>query len=278
VRPNSSLVLVLVLGCSHRAELDRSAFDEISVLDCPPGVSDLSIDDHGTLWAIPERDHFVLEIPRPGTRVIPHPLDGVAAGLDTEAITWLGPGKFAIGTEGQDEPSASVLFADLHDDGHVVITGGRELSGNELGVTLVANKGVEGTCGRGDSMLAAIESVGRLPDGTRFAPIVHLRDNQEISVSRLRLTSDTGKISALACDAPGGDVWAIERHYGIARLLHFRDGPGDLTPTIVRDLDALTHGTLNLEGLVRLPDGRFAMVNDNQMRTVEGPTELLLLR
>ena len=267
-------VLLLLIACSKH--LERGAFDQITELDSPPGVSDLSIDDRGTLWAIPERDRFVLELH--GATVTPHPLEGVADNIDTEAIAWLAPGRFALGTEGQDEPTASVMFGELRGDGHVVIQTTRPLTDDELGVKLIANQGAEGICGRGDDVLVAIETVGKLADGTRWAPIVHLHGTQIVSVAKLRLTSSTGKISALWCDGPGlTDVWAIERHYAINRLLHFHAGTGELTPKMVLDLDALTHGTLNLEGLVRLPDGRFALINDNQGATVDGPTELLVL-
>ncbi len=266
-------ILLILVACSKH--LERGAFDDIIQLDSPPGVSDLSIDDRGTLWAIPERDRFVLEIERPGNRVIAHPLDGVSDGLDTEAIAWLAPGRFALGTEGQHEATASVLFGELRADSHVVVTGARALTSEELGVELQSNKGVEGMCGRGDDLLVAIETVGKLSDGTRWAPIVHLHGSSLVSVAKLRLTSSTGKISALWCD--GDDVWAIERHYGIARLLHFRAGTGEITPKLALDLDALTHGAVNLEGLARLPDGRFALINDNQGVTVDGPTELLVL-
>ncbi len=259
-------------ACGKHAELDRSAFVEIDVLDSPPGVSDLAIDDRGTLWAIPERDRFVLEIPRPGARVIAHPLVGVADGIDTEAIAWLAPGRFAIGTEGQHTATASVLDAVLQPDGRVTVTAEHPLTG----IALEPNKGAEGICGRAGDVVVAIETVGTLADGTRYAPLVRMHDGQQVAIDRLRLTSETGKIAALACSSPG-DVYAIERHYGISKLLHFADTGGDITPAVVMDLYPLHHGSLNLEGLARLPDGRFAFVNDNQSHTVEGPTELLVL-
>lgn len=267
------LVLLVLTACGKHAALDQAAFDEIDLLDSPPGVSDLTIDDRGTLWAIPERDRVVLEIPRPGAHVIAHPLDGVPAGVDTESLAWLAPGRFAIGTEGQTTATASVLDAELRPDGHVVIIAEHPLEG----IALEPNKGAEGMCGRGDDVLVGIETVGKLADGTRYAPLVRMHAGTIVAVDKLRLTSKTGKVAALACTAPD-DVYAIERHYGVSRLLHFADTGGEITPTIVRDLDALTHGTLNLEGLARLPDGRFAFVNDNQGHTVDGPTELLVLR
>ena len=58
---------LLGAGCDQRDKrpMDRVAadklFDEIK-LDSPPGMSDLSIDDRGVLWAIAERDRHILEI------------------------------------------------------------------------------------------------------------------------------------------------------------------------------------------------------------------------
>ncbi|HEY1557789.1 MAG TPA: esterase-like activity of phytase family protein [Kofleriaceae bacterium] len=272
-------LVVALAACSKPPPPDTSRFEAVPI-DTPPGVSDLSLDDRGMLWAIPERDHFVLEIALPGGAVTRHPLDGVPAGVDTESLTWLGAGRFAIGTEGQDVATASVLYAEQRGD-RVTVT--RELPLHLEGVVAITpNHGAEGLCGRGDDLLVGIESTGKLADGTRFAPLVHLH-GKDTTIARLRLTTATGKVSALACTfaADGSaDVYAIERHYGVSRILHFGlpAQPADITPTVVVDLDAIFHGAFNLEGIARLPDGRFVLVNDNQGRTIVGPTELFFLR
>jgi hypothetical protein len=277
-----ALVVALVIGCSHHSQPpDTSRFDAIE-LASPPGVSDLTIDDRGVLWAIPERDRVVLEIAFPSGKITPHPLDGVPAGLDTESLTWLSPGHFAIGTEGQDEPTASVLYAEARGD-HEVVTGERPLTAAEIGTPLTVNHGAEGLCGKDGDLIVAIESVGKLADGTRWAPLVRLHGGDVASVSKLRLTSQTGKLSAITCTfaADGSaDAYAIERHYAVHRLLHFTvpAAAAEVTPTVVVDLDAIFHGSVNLEGVVRLPDGRFVLVNDNQGNKAEGPTDLFVLR
>jgi len=277
----STRLLVALVACGHAPPPDRSRYETIE-LDSPPGVSDLSLDDRGTLWAIPERDRFVLEIALPSGSVVRHPLDGVPAGLDTESLTWLGPGRFAIGTEGQDAPTASVLYAEARGD-RVAVTSERVLTDDELGVKITVNHGAEAICGRDGDVIVGLESVGKLADGTRFAPLARLRGGA-VATSRLRLTSSTGKISALACTlgVPGGsvDAYAIERHYGVSRILHFTipAAPGEITPTVVVDLDAIFHGAFNFEGLAKLPDGRFVLVNDNQGHHAEGPTDLFFLR
>lgn len=279
------VVVALVLaGCGkhrHHGEIDRekarALWDEIE-LATPPGVSDLSVDDRGVIWAIPERDREIDEITLPDARIVHHPLDGVPAGLDTEGIAWLGDGKFAIGTEGAHAPTASILFAERRDD-HFAVTGTRELTSQELGVELVINHGVEAVCGRAGDLVIGIESVGKLPDGTRWAPIARLQGDK-LTVTRLRLTTSTGKIAALTCTFDGDLVHAlaIERHYGVSRILKFDlpAGAAEVTPQVDLDLGPVLNDTLNVEGIGKLPDGRLVMVNDNQGSNVDGPTELLV--
>ena len=240
-------------------------------LDSPPGVSDLTLDARGTLWAVPERDRFVLEIAKPGAPVTLHPLAGVPDGLDTESMAWVGPTTLALGTEGQDRATASVLWAELGADGHFTVTRELPLTDDMLGVTLKPNHGAEGMCAWGNDLYVAIEERGTLPDGARYAPLVHLRDGAFVATDKIRLTTDTGKISALFCAGPN-DFYAVERHYGVHRILHVTDHT-----KLALDLDPLLHGSRNIEGIVRLPDGRFVLVNDNQSAKVEGPTELLVI-
>jgi hypothetical protein len=272
--------LLLALAACKKHPGPIAGVQEIP-LDSPPGVSDLALDDRGTLWAIPERDRVLLEITWPDVTVVRHPLDGVPPGLDTESLTWLAPGRFAIGTEGQDTASASVLSVEQRGERYAV-TGERVLTDAELGLQLSKNHGAEAICGRGDDVVVGIESVARLPGGGRWAPIVRLHAGAFVSLTRLHLTTETGKLSAMTCTlaADGsGHAYAIERHYGVHRILELAlpAAGGDVVPTLVRDLDPLFHGAYNLEGLVRLPDGRFVLVNDNQSATVDGPTELFVL-
>jgi hypothetical protein len=262
--------------------MDRAAaaklFELVELEGAPPGESDLTVDDHGTLWAIPERDRFVVAVQLDGTTKT-YPLDGVPAANDTESIAWLGPNRFAIGLEGANEPTASVMFAEQRGD-RFVATSTVMLSDEQCGVKLTVNHGVEGVCGHDDVVIAGIETAGTFPDGSRWAPLVRFsRDG--VDLTKLRLTSGVGKISALTCTfTPDGTAhaYAIERHYGVSRILKFDvpRGAAEVTPTVALDLSAVLHDSLNLEGLARLPDGRFAAINDNQGVRAEGPTDLLL--
>jgi SdiA-regulated len=273
--------LLVLAACSHGHDrapppLHTALWDAV-VLATPPGMSDLTLDDRGHLWAIPERDRVVVEMLPDGTGLVGHPLDGIPAGLDTESIAYLGDGHFAIGYEGAHTAVAGIYFARLEGD-RIVATATRELTSAELGVDLVVNRGVEGICGHGDDVIAAIETVGN--DGSRWAPLVRLRGGV-LSVAKLRLTSDVGKIAALACRfAPDGtvDLRAIERHYTVSRILRATVAPGatEIVPAIDIDLEPVLHDSLNVEGLVVMPDGRYEAINDNQGSKVSGPTELLV--
>jgi len=282
--------LVALAACGKHHEAGPATLEpqathdlfEVIPLDVPPGISDLTVDDRGVMWAIAERDREVLEIELSDPpRVTLHPLDGVPAKVDTEGLAWLGEGHFAIGAEGADTPTAAILFADLSGE-RMVVTRTRTLTNAELGVTLTINHGIEALCGRPGELLAASETVGTLADGTRYAPLVWLRDDT-LGVTKVRLTTDRGKLSALSCrfDNDGSvDVIAIERHYGVCRLLHFTVGPHDaeVTPTVELDLFPVLHDSLNLEGIVRLPDGRLVAINDNQSKRARGVTQLLVFR
>jgi hypothetical protein len=277
------LALLALVACGRRHEpgkLDETAakdlFEIVELTDAPPGMSDLTVDDKGTVWAIAERQRVVLELANP---LVKHPLEGFDKGLDTEAIAWLGGGKLAVGLESTGSPLAAVAWAELQGD-RVVMTSKRELTTAELlGVAPTTNHGIEGLCGQRDEVLAATETVGKLRDGTRWSVLARLRGDT-LEVAKLRLTTTKGKIAALSCTiAEDGtaDVIAIERHYGVSRILHFTAKRGDteITPELVHDLAPVLHDSLNLEGIARLPDGRLVVINDNQGASIKGPTKLL---
>jgi hypothetical protein len=278
------LLLVALAACGQGREpgvMDKQAaqgvFEEV-LINTPPGMSDLTLDDRGVMWGIAERHRQVLELEL-GKPPIVHPLHGVPAGIDTEAIAWLGDNRFVIGTEGADEATASIMFAELTMQ-HLMVVRTRKLTSDELGVQLTENHGIEAICGHGDKILAASEATGRMPDGTRYSALVHLRGD-ELHITKVRLTSEKGKLSALYCtwDIDGtAQIIAIERHFSVSRILKLTVKPTDVevTPTIELDLAPILRDSLNLEGIVRLPDGRLVAINDNQGKTVRGPTELLV--
>lgn len=261
-----------------RAEADK-LFDETEV-ETPPGMSDLTIDEHGVLWGIAERDRIVVELPT-GKPPVQHHLDGVAFGLDTEAILALGGGAFAIGVEGGVAPTAAILSAELRGD-RVVVTGTRALTNQDVGVELTVNHGIEALCGKAGDLIAAIETVGKTEDGRRWAPLVRVHGD-ELQLTKLFLTTKAGKISGMYCtigDDGVAQVEAIERHFGVVRLLKFAlpRGATEVTPELDMDLFPVLHDNWNFEGVTRLPDGRLVLINDNQTDKVRGPTHLFVFK
>lgn len=278
-------VLSTVIGfaCGPRAprETVRRDFEVLPLPSDPPGLSDLTIGPHQTLWSVAERDRVLVEMTLHShaatTRKIP--LEGVPDGVDTEGLVWIGGDRFVISMEGKHEPTAGILWVELR-GGRAVVTNRRMLTSEELGVTLTPNHGAEAICGTAGDLLVGLESTGTFDDGARYAPIARLRGDG-LSIVKLRLTSELGKLSALTCtiDAAGvAQGLAIERHFGVSRVLAFTI-PREavvVTPTIALDLTAAIHDTLNLEGIAVLPDGRMVIINDNQSTIPEAPNELLV--
>ena len=78
----------------------------------------------------------------------------------------------------------------------------------------------------GDDWLLAIgEPVVRDDDGHRQAPMWRVTTSGKgVSHGWLRLTSEEGKIAALACRPLGDEAYeilAIERHFGVMRIVRF---------------------------------------------------------
>lgn len=256
-------------------------------LDTAPGLSGLARADDGALWTVAERAATAYQItldaanpPRPTVRAVP--VDGVPAGRDLEAIAALGGDRFALGVEAQTTGGqAEVLHAALR-GGRLLVDQVTTITSAEVGVAITDNRGSEGLCGRGRVVLAAIESVGE-DAGGRWSPLVVITEGRVTAVHRLRLTSETGKISGLDCavDGAAADVLAIERHFAVTRLVRVRvdlaAAGGDLRPTVAVDLAPTLRGEKNLEGVATLADGRVVVVVDNQYKTITGPSELLVL-
>lgn len=283
------------------------------------GLSDLSavrdVDGHRRLYVVPERQRALLQLdlPRPaapraepGGRVDPNDdapppetlaarpvgrtLEGVPPYLDTESLAALGNHRFAIGTEAPwpHRTHDDVLLVTLQD--HVArATATLRFDYAPYGLTGASNAGIEGLCFDGEALLAASETAGELGDGGRFAPLGRRGPGDTAFVPyRVRLSSETGRISALACrktsDAPTADteVLAIERHYGVSRLLRFvlpqSLAPGTLLPAQpVLDLAALVRPLINYEGVAWLADGDVLLLADNSIGFATGPTEGLVV-
>ena len=49
-----------------------------------------------------------------------------------------------------------------------------------------------------------------------------------------------------------------------------------IEPAMVLDLGGILDGSLNLEGIAKLPDGRMLAIHDNQSARVTGPSYVLV--
>jgi hypothetical protein len=256
------------------------------VLDTAPGLSGLAVADDGALWTVAERDGAAYRIVVVDDRVASvtrFPLDP-APPADLEAIEVLGAGAFTFGLEANAADGAGIALGRLADDGaSISVTRTLPLPATTTRV-LEPNKGVEGVCGSSTAVLLAFETVVEA-DGARFGQVEVHRDGTPPQEHRVRLTSATGKLSSIDCrpapDATSVDVLAIERHFEVTRIVSFAieltaAGPSTVDATVVRDLAELAAGR-NFEGIARLPDGRVALVTDNQWKTIDGPSQLVLL-
>jgi hypothetical protein len=253
-------------------------------LDTAPGLSGLALADDGALWTVAERDGAAYRIVLVGDRVASVkrvPLDPVPPG-DLESLEVLGSGAFVFGLEANAAEGAGLALGRLADDGaSIAVTRTLPLPADDNRV-LEPNKGVEGLCGGNGAWLVALETVVE-EQGARFGQVEVHRAGSPSMHHRVRLTSATGKLSGIDCrpaaNATSVEVLAIERHFEVTRLVSF---PIDLTApttvdaTVVRDLADLAKGR-NFEGIARLADGRVALVTDNQWKTIEGPSQLVIL-
>jgi hypothetical protein len=256
------------------------------------GLSDLTIDASGHFWSAPEHTRALVRLnltkDEPGIDDAPIPLEGVPAGADTESVAWMAEGKFAVGTETQvsHRPSDDVLLVSV-EKGRARVTQRIPLPYKLWNLDAKANDGIEGLCYAAGHLVAGVEPVGRLPDGKRFAPIGRYDSaTKSWTPFQLRLTSHIGKISALACRAGKGEskitVLAIERHFGVSRLLRFTipetgTAADVIIPEVLVDFGRVIDAVPNLEGVTWSPQGDIFVLSDNNMGFVTGPTQVIFL-
>lgn len=258
-------------------------------LDVPgvTGLSDLARDGQGRLWAVAERVRSLVRIDRPAARPTLVPILGVPEGLDIEGLAWLPDGRAVFATEADAgvRSSDALFFATVTDEVASVVDR-RDLDYSLWPLEPIGNQGIEGLCRADTALVLAIETV--IVDGNeRFAPIaVHDLSSGSWSPHRVRLTTRTGKISAVACRAladHGIDVLAVERHFEVARLIRFKLPPSGaagvtLEPVLVADLAPVLERQENYEGLVWDGARAFALVADNDWTHVTGPNLLVTAR
>jgi hypothetical protein len=252
------------------------------------GLSGLTTDGNGHLWSVAERDWTLVEIYE-GAVLRTVKLPNLGTEIDIEAITWMGGQRFALGTERDLERQIDEVI-EITLQGDVAHISQRwSLSYAAFGLDPEPNEGIEALCALGEDWLLAIgEPVVVDPEsGIRRAPMWRMTTSGKgITHGWLELTSDKGKIAALACRALGEEAYqiiAIERHFGVMRVVGFdlfgSDPAGSrheamLHVELVDELD----NTPNLEGITFGPDKAIWLVVDNAWRRVRGPNELVRMR
>ncbi|NJK89115.1 MAG: esterase-like activity of phytase family protein [Myxococcales bacterium] len=234
--------------------------------------------------AVAERLHHLIPIRvHEGTfeALAPLPIRGVEASIDLEGVASLEDGRLAFSTEEDRSRDVDyVMLAELHDD-HAEVVRRIALPYETWGLRPERNRGLEGLCGSSGRIVVASEMVVESPDGSRRSPVAVLDlATERWTPGSIRLTSDTGKISGLACsDAAGGlTVTAIERHFDRLHLVQFDVGDdGQVSGArLLADLrPRFSETPPNFEGIERIGDNAFLLVTDNDWRGVRGPTELI---
>ena len=251
------------------------------------GLSGLTTDGNGHLWTVSERDWALIEFHKGDIlRKVSLPMMGEE--IDLEAITWLGGNRFALGSErdlerDQDDIIEIAVIGDT-----ATIRQRWPLFYHPLKLSPEPNEGVEALCALGDDWLLAIGEPVVVDEATgeRRAPMWRVTTSGKgITHGWLRLTSEEGKIAALACRPMGDDAYdiiAIERHFGVMRIIGFElfgAEPAASTHTARLHVELVDRieGNPNLEGITWGNDGAVWLVVDNAWRRVRGPNELIRL-
>lgn len=258
------------------------------------GLSGLARAPDGALWAIPERQDFLVQLLPQGAKLAlrPIPLVGKPDDADTEDLTlWQEPGgpvQVAIATEkhGSAYGTDHILLGTL-EPGKATITRSIPLDYSNWGILAQSNHGLEGLCWAGALWTVSETVVDN--QGPRWAPLAR-RDGDKWTAGRLQLTSKDGKLSGLVCrrTADGQvELWAIERHYGVSRWLRAvapANGPlpQPLVPTVVADLAVPTFAVYqtvpNLEGIAldpQDPQAAWLVADNDSGGGLTGPNILL---
>jgi hypothetical protein len=258
------------------------------------GLSDLTTDGAGRLWAIAEHTRALVRMKADGSAPVVVALVGVPDGLDVEGLAWLEGDRLVMATESDDprRDSDLLLFARVKGPGRVEVESTVALDYRLWPIAPRGNQGIEGLCRAGRALVAAVETVLGTGD-RRLAPIAtYDLDRGRWAPYLVRLTTSTGKLSALSCRARAGaiDVVAIERHFEVARLIRFEvpapaareaakpAAPAEIAPVLVADLAPLLVRQENFEGLVWDGDRAIALVVDNDWAGVNGPNLLVRAR
>lgn len=292
------LALLLGLGCrSSTTAPDPAAAASIGLVSVPwvddpalVGVSGVGVRSEAEIWFAPERSRHLVYASWDGRRLGPPvsvPVDGLDPELDVEGLGFIDANHLVLSTEGPDARDEDrLLLVALDTKGGARVERELRFEHRFFAMRAEGNRGLEGVCAVNGWVIASSETV-RSSGDKREAPIgVFTPGESGFSGAWVELSSATGKLSDLACEmrADHVRVHAIERHFGVVRLIRFElprsmsAEPVHVRAEVVRDLvPALGSEAPNLEGLARLPDGRWLLVSDNHYGRKTGPTLVFAL-
>lgn len=254
------------------------------------GISGAAATLDGNVWVVAERQHTLTLLGRAAGawRVLRGPLaiDGVDATLELESLALLSDGTLLVGTETASARLSDQLLIVRVDGDAARVVQHVTVDYERVGLRMDENHGVEAACVADGVMVLGLEV--RADDGTAPVVVHDTRDNTWRALS-LRLSSSTGKLASFDCRAAarggGLEVLAMERHYGVARVLVFdvtraalagRD-KSVIEPRLLLDLAEHVEPLPNFESLVWLRD-QLLLITDNHHGRVTGATQALRIR
>jgi hypothetical protein len=270
----AAVVVGLLLVCAGCTKKEPSGPGRIVTLDTDViGLSGLTVDEHGAFWASGEDGDAVVRIDPETFGVTRYPIAGGLPGTDLEAMAWVDGTRFVLGTETQEKGRLRDVILDgrLDGSGFAVARVG-DLDYARWHLTAPDNRGIEGIC-HVDGVLVLATELVEIQRGRRWAPVgMFDPKTQTWATHRVGLASKTGKLAAMSCRVIDGTLvaLAVERHFGVSRLIRFSipQGPESqwIEPAMVADLSELISPLPNFEGLVWMQDGSAVVVTDNRYR------------
>jgi hypothetical protein len=274
VRARAAVAVALLLACAGCTRKEPRSPGRIVTLDTEvTGLSGLTVDDHGAFWAAGEDGDAVLRIDPETFGVTRYPVSGGPTKTDLEAMAWVDATWFVLGTETQDKGRLHDVVLDGRlDGGRFAVASVGKLEYARWHLTAPDNRGIEGICHVDGVLVLATELVER-QRGRRWAPVgMFDPKTQTWTAHRVGLTSKTGKLAAMSCRVIDGSIvaLAVERHFGVSRLLRFQipQGPEGqwIEPSVAADLSKSIEPLPNFEGLAWMEDGSAVVVTDNKYR------------
>lgn len=250
-----------------------------------PGAEGLSglCRQEGSLWTMGDhrREFFRVR----GKALRSFPVKGVPAGLDLEGLA-CDDSTFYISTESRnDGRNADLILVARLSGGALRVDRAVPVSYPD-NLRAQDNRGLEGVCTVAERVFSAGEFIVDTPERGRAAPLLVTSATGGVSqLLYLILTTESGKISGLDCRMRAStlELFAIERHFEVHRIVHYRVPYNELStgrwlaPHTVAGLEGILRHKENFEGIAVDDDGSVRLVNDNHYGRVTRPSELTTL-